>query len=314
MSVEFTSKSPCFSPSPLFSIDKSSSATSLYNGKLSLSMHKYKSNSPPMLLKEKLLCIQRPAIKLKALSLKKKVSQDKKIIMQSSSVIEIDSKKKALKKNQETEFVERMKSEQDLVKRLEIVWNIIDKHLNDDPGFKANRDFIKEFFEEIKKGLTSQANLATDLVKITAKYLKLQESFTQISKSLSETTNYNKKLQSQISHLKEENMTFKLKNAKSWEFFESFKSMDMPINKLYKNFSYCIRKAKSAEKFEIKEEEYFDEENEDREKPRKIKTNQEVPKLNIMVKNIESYQEEFMSMFKEFSESWRNQIIKNQHT
>ena len=135
-----------------------------------------------------------------------------------------------------------------------------------------------------------------------------------MSKSLSETTSYTKKLQSQISHLKEENMAFKLKNAKSWEFFETLKSMGMPINKLYKNFSYCIRRAKSVEKFEIKEEECFNEGNADREQPRKIKTNQEVPKLNIMVKNIESYQEEFMSKFKEFSESWRNQIIKNQHT
>ncbi|OMJ92115.1 hypothetical protein SteCoe_5221 [Stentor coeruleus] len=310
MSIESTSKSPCFSPSPLFSIDKSSSTISLYNGKLSLSMHKYKSNSPPMLLKEKLLCIQRPAIKLKTFSIKKKVSQEKKIILQSSSVIEIDSKKKTLKKNRQIGFIESMKNEQDLGKRLEIVWNIIDKHLNDVPGFKANRDFIKEFFGQIKKGLSNQINLATELNKITAKYLKLQENFTQISKSLSEATIFTRKLQSQITHLKEENMTFKLKNAKSWEFFETFESMGMPINKLYKTFSYSKRKAKSAERFEIKEEEYFDE---DREKPRKIKTDQEVPKLNIVVNNIESYQDEFMSKFKEFSESWRNQIIKNQH-
>ncbi|OMJ79058.1 hypothetical protein SteCoe_21003 [Stentor coeruleus] len=311
MSIESTSKSPCFSPSPLFSIDKNNSATSLYNGKLSLSMHKYKSNSPPMLLKEKLLCIQRPAIKLKTLSLKK-VSQEKKIMMQNSSVIEIDSKKKVLKKNKEIGFFESMKNEQDLGKRFEIVWNIIDKYLNDAPDFKANKDFIKEFFEEIKKGLSNQANLATELRKITAKYLKLQESFTHISKTLSETTNYTKKLQIKISHLKEENVAFKLKNAKSWEFFETFKSMGIPIDKLYKNFAYNKRKAKSADRIEIKEEKCFDKEDEIREKPRKIKTNQGVPKLKISIKNIESYQEEFMSKFKEFSESWRNQIIKNQ--
>ena len=39
-----------------------------------------------------------------------------------------------------------------------------------------------------------------------------------------------------------------------------------------------------------------------------------VPKLKFPhLDGNEGYQEEFMSKFKEFSESWREQIIKNHH-
>jgi predicted RNase H-like nuclease (RuvC/YqgF family) len=260
-----------------------------------------------MLLKDKLLNLPRPAMKMTTVDFKKKIPTNKKFLIQSHSVIDVHNKKKAPKDKSQIPTAEQFKNEKNLGKKIELALNIIDTFLSPEPNFKANWDIVKELFENIKQELTTLGGKTKEHYGSDNNYQKLQDEYKNISKNLSEAVINNSRLEKKIADLNKENKLLKLKITRNWDFFKSLQEAGIPIHNLYDNYLHNSTRSKSAEKLQHKDKP--GEENEDfRGKIRENITHEDVPRLKIDVRNIEGYQEEFMNMFQEFSESWRNQI------
>lgn len=307
MSNDNSYKSPYYSPSPLFKKDKNHSTISICNNKLSLSFQKFKSISPPMLLKDKLINLPRPAMKITTLDFKKKIPTNKKFLIQSTSVIDMHNKKKPLKEKSQISIAEQFKNERNLGKKIDLALNIIDTFLNPEPNFKPNWDVLKELFESIKQELAILGSRTKDHYGFDSNYQKLQDEYKNISKNLLEATKNKGMLEKKIADLNKENKLLKVKITRNWDFFKNLQGTGIPIYDLYDNYLHNATRSKSAEKLQRKERVGCDNEG-FAGKFRENITHEDVPKLKIEVRNIEGYQEEFMNMFQEFSESWRNQI------
>ncbi|OMJ80798.1 hypothetical protein SteCoe_18852 [Stentor coeruleus] len=263
-----------------------------------------------MILEDKLLNLPRPAMKISTLDFKKKISPNKKIFM-SSSVIDVHNKKKTIKNQNQNLIAEQFKNEKNLGKKIDLALNIVDIFLSPEPSFKVNWDFIKEILGKIKQELNCLGDISKEHYGFDCDYQKLQEDIKNVNKNLLEATKNISVLEKKITELKKENKFLKVKIMRNWDFFKSIQEAGVPIFKLYDNFLHKITRSKSAEKLKYKERMGCEEENIKRD-DRHIGY-PDVPKLKIDVRNVEGYQEEFMNMFQEFSESWRNQISNSEY-
>lgn len=186
----------------------------------------------------------------------------------------------------------KLGKEEKLAKKLEVLVRFCEKLAGSSKTFKVFTGVFDEIVVAIQQEL-----------KELGKLRKNQEKFDELCENLQNEVDVlkdeNERLISEVERYRNEKRSLNNTIKKQSLLLNQLKSAGLPVEEFYQKSRNIEGRQKSHFKTQapIKDEEKLS-----------------IPKLIIRDNpENEGYQEEFMSKFKEFSESWREQIIKNHH-
>jgi hypothetical protein len=186
----------------------------------------------------------------------------------------------------------KLRKEEKLTKKIEVFRKFCDKLAVSSKSFKACSGVFNEIFDLVLKELK-------ELNRLRKSQANLNEICDNIQNEIDLVKDENERLAFELEKIRGEDRALKNTCKKQSVLLNQMKCAGLPVEEFYQKIRNADSKAKTLSRVNIRvrEDERVD-----------------IPKL-ILKENKESegYQEEFMSKFKEFSESWRDQIIKNHH-
>ncbi|OMJ88703.1 hypothetical protein SteCoe_9327 [Stentor coeruleus] len=206
-------------------------------------------------------------------------------------------------------LIEKLKKEKDFSRKFEILLSTTEKLSSFDRNFFIFYKVASEFFLEFReKVLLKDENLLKiDELEKANKELRIN-----LERSLQEVCKLNKQIdyfKVGIEKIKEENSTLRFRVKKQSLLLTKLQKEGYPLEEMYESMNIENKKSKSMNKVAVKNQEEIQRPNSI---PNKPAIN--IPKLHFQEnEGKECYQEEFMAKFNEFSESWREEIIKNHH-
>ena len=267
--------------------------------------------------KEKLKQTHSPLNKIVKIASNQKINNKSMHILNdyssNSSMLEVERSFGSAKKvNIENILLERLKNEKNIEKKFDIVISTAEKLVNVDRNFSIFYKVVKRFLIEYKENLINKSDSLDKYEEIKENYTELKSSYDKLFEEFKGLRRENDILKAELEKIREENYSMKNKIKRNAAFLNKLKEKGIPVEKLYKDIYGNGIKSKSLNKINLDDP---DKKTENEEiavlKPEKKIKN--IPKLNIDATNNEGYQDEFMSKFNEFSESWRKQIIKDHH-
>lgn len=206
-------------------------------------------------------------------------------------------------------LVEKLKKEKDFSRKFEILLSTSEKLSSFDRNFFIFYKVAGEFFLEFReKVLLKDENL----LKIDELEKANKELRVNLERSLHEVCKLNKQidyLKVDMEKIKEENSTLRFRVKKQSLLLTKLQKEGYPLEEMYESMNNESKKARNINKIAAKNHEEEQRPNSIPNKPAMI-----IPKLHFQEnEGKECYQEEFMAKFNEFSESWREEIIKNHH-
>ena len=206
------------------------------------------------------------------------------------------------KSNLEGFLLNKMAKEKDFSKKFDIVVSTAEKLTNIDRNFSIFYKVIQEFLLQYK-GFLFEKNDQFHVDDNEKSYRALKNSFDQLFREFTALSAENTGFKAEFEKIREENGKLKFQIKRYADFLKKLQNNGIPVEKMYQDV-YGPSKSKLLHKLELKLNKASSEKDLKQQKT-------QVPKLNLLGNSNEDYQEEFMSKFNEFSESWRKQIIKD---
>lgn len=187
----------------------------------------------------------------------------------------------------------KLVKEEKLAKKLQVLVTFCEKLAGSSNTFKVFAEVFNDIAVAIQKDLK-------ELKKYKKGQVKLDELCDNLKNEVDELKNENKKLLIELDNNKSEKKALNSRIKKQSNLLNELKTAGLPVEEIYEKLKAVQVRPKFSYKTQVlmKNEEVI-----------------KIPKLFIRDHGQdEGYHEEFMSKFKEFSESWREQIMKNHHS
>ena len=266
------------------------------------------------LIKDKFKSLPKNVSRMNKIAMKQKYcksgaeSLSNSAIFSLNSVVDTDNLLHT-KKNIKIEgyLLEKLKNETNYEKKFDIVVSTAEKLCDIDRNFYIFYKVIKQFFIEYKEYLIKQNDRIFGFQDLEKSHKSLKNSYDKLAEQCSLIANENRSLQHEVEKLREDNGQMKNKIKRNGAFLKSLQLKGIPVEEMYKEqYGSQGSTAKSLNQKSL----HGVSSNEERPPSHQITV---IPKLTFPVNVSEGYQEEFMAKFKEFSESWRNQIINDHY-
>ena len=213
-------------------------------------------------------------------------------------------KKYPCTKKSEVSFAEDLKKENDLFKKIEIIISTIEKLFALDKNFVIFYKVLIEFLIEIKTHYEPKKTFICEDLEKTHKDLK--SNYEKLLVDYQNLQNENSLLKHEIDRTLEESSSLKVKNRRYINFLKQLHNKGVPIEEFYEEIFKPCKNSKNKLNIETK-----DTQEEKRSSSIPLHLPKTIPKINFSNNLSGDFQDEFMSKFNEFSESWRKQIIND---
>ena len=186
----------------------------------------------------------------------------------------------------------KLAKEEKLAKKLEVLVKFCEKLAGSSKTFKVFAGVFDEIVVAIQQELK-------EFGKLRKKQEDISELCDHLQNEVDALKDENDRLMSELERYRVEKRSLNNTIKKQSLLLNQLSGAGLPVEEFYQKTRNSEGKPKSHYKTQV---------------PMKDEEKLNIPKLNIRDNpENEGYQEEFMSKFKEFSESWREQIIKNHH-
>ena len=319
MSINSLSKSASYSHSPAMrqQINQIGKINQHYMENTSTVFPESRDSFTEDLLKKKFKSIHAPLAKIVKIASKQKIVKQNMNTSYNfsgnSSLHQIENPLGNTKKiNIENILLENLKNEKSIEKKFDIVISTVEKLINVDRNFSIFYKVVKSFLTEYKENVINKCESLNKYEELGKNYKESKDLYEKLFDEFVILRRENDILKVGFEKMKEENNSLKFKVKRNAAFLKKLKESGIPVEQMYKDVYKNTIKSKSVNKILF---ENCDSGINSNERPNSIPENKNkiIPKLKIEITNGEGYQDEFMSKFNEFSESWRKQIIKDHH-
>lgn len=197
----------------------------------------------------------------------------------------------------------KLEQEKDFVKKTDLFLSIFVKSFSSDKNFSVFYKLLSDLFLEMKEDIRIKDMQISTLQsqEKASKDMKFMHEKLLIELDLLKKENNCLKID--FEKIKEENRSLKLKNKRYALLLTQLQKEGIPVEQIYDDLCVPSKPSHTSKALEGSDESEIP-----------VHSKPPVPKLCISTNDTSlQYQEEFMLKFNEFSESWRNQIIKDGH-